>query len=98
MENIMKGAGTFAITLDNWDQVEEGVYAIAGSPKTVREKLEQHLPRLGTGNLLGLFQLGTLPEDLTRRSLELFAREVMPALRERFPDGKPMLETTGAVA
>ena len=32
-------------------------------------------------NLLGLFQLGTLPADLTRRNMELFAREVMPALK-----------------
>ena len=53
---------------------------------------------LGTGNLLGLFQLGTLPEDLTRRSLELFAQEVMPQLRERFPEGEPILEPAGAVA
>ncbi len=98
MENIMKGANTFAASLKTWDEVEEGVYAIVGSPKTVLEKLGQHLPRLGTGNLLGLFQLGTLPADLTRRSLELFAREVMPKLRERFPEGKPMLEPAGAVA
>ena len=98
MENIMKGAGTFAASLKTWEEVEEGVYAIIGSPKTVLAKLEKHLPRLGTGNLLGLFQLGTLPADLTRRSLELFAREVMPKLRERFPEGKPMLEPAGAVA
>jgi len=48
--------------------------------------------------LLGLFQLGTLPEDLTRRNLELFAREVMPRLRERFPEGKAMIEAKEAVA
>ena len=45
----------------------------------------------GTGNLLGLFQLGTLPADLTRRNLELFASEVMPRLKERFPEGQPIL-------
>ena len=33
------------------------------------------------GNLLGLFQLGTLPAADTRRNLELFATEVMPRLR-----------------
>jgi alkanesulfonate monooxygenase SsuD/methylene tetrahydromethanopterin reductase-like flavin-dependent oxidoreductase (luciferase family) len=98
MENILKGAGTFAIGLNTWDQVEEGVYAIVGSPETVYKKLEENLTRLGTGNLLGLFQLGTLPADLTKKNLELFAREVMPRLRERFPEGEPMLAAKEAVA
>ena len=33
------------------------------------------------GNLLVLCQFGTLPADLTRKSMELFAREVMPGLK-----------------
>ena len=93
MENILKGMGSFAINLKSWDEVEAGHYAIVGSPKTVAEKLEANLERLGTGNLLGLFQLGTLPADLTRTNMELFAREVMPQLRKRFPEGKPMLKS-----
>ena len=55
------------------------------------QKLVENIERLGTGNLLGLFQLGTLPADLTRRNLELFASEVMPRLKERFPEGQPIL-------
>ncbi len=93
MENILKGIGSFAINLKSWDEVEAGHYAIVGSPKTVAEKLEADLERLGTGNLLGLFQLGTLPADLTRTNMELFAHEVMPQLRKRFPEGKPMLKS-----
>jgi alkanesulfonate monooxygenase SsuD/methylene tetrahydromethanopterin reductase-like flavin-dependent oxidoreductase (luciferase family) len=92
LEGMMKGMGTFALALETWEEAMDGVYAIVGSPETVRERLEQNLARLGTGNLLGLFQLGTLPADLTRRNLELFATEVMPELRERFPEGKPMLD------
>src|SRR5260370_42095941 len=76
----------FRSNLDTWDQVVEGEYAIVGSPDTVYEKLVENLHRLGTGNLLGLFQLGTLPADKTRRNLELFATEVMPRLRKEFPD------------
>jgi alkanesulfonate monooxygenase SsuD/methylene tetrahydromethanopterin reductase-like flavin-dependent oxidoreductase (luciferase family) len=98
LENIMKGASTFALNLQSWDEVEEGRYAIVGSPDTVYEKLEESLATLGTGNLLGLFQLGTLPHDLTRRNLELFASDVMPRLRKRFPEGKPMLDPSRAVA
>jgi hypothetical protein len=97
LESIMKGAGTFALNLDSWDQVVEGQYAIVGSPDTVTALLTENLARLGTGNLLGLFQLGTLPADLTRRNLELFAREVMPRLRKEFPEGQPMARGTSSV-
>ncbi|QDU26795.1 hypothetical protein ETAA8_18780 [Anatilimnocola aggregata] len=34
------------------------------------------------GNLLGLFQIGTLPADLTKKNMTLFASEVMPALQK----------------
>jgi alkanesulfonate monooxygenase SsuD/methylene tetrahydromethanopterin reductase-like flavin-dependent oxidoreductase (luciferase family) len=80
-EGMMKGMGTFALSLKTWEEAMDGVYAVVGSPDTVYEKLEENLARLGTGNLLGLFQLGTLPAD-----------QVMPRLRQRFPDGEPMLD------
>ncbi len=63
-------------------KIEEGAYAIVGSPATVRDKLLEYGKQLGVGNLLGLFQLGTLPADLTRKNMTLFAEQVMPALRE----------------
>jgi alkanesulfonate monooxygenase SsuD/methylene tetrahydromethanopterin reductase-like flavin-dependent oxidoreductase (luciferase family) len=89
VENIIKGGATFAINLESWDQVVSGQYAIVGSPETVTEILTQNVERLGIGNLLGLFQLGTLPADDTRRNLELFAGEVLPKLRARFPEILP---------
>ncbi|MGH9170370.1 MAG: LLM class flavin-dependent oxidoreductase [Acidimicrobiales bacterium] len=92
LKGIMRGGATFAEFLKTWDQVVEGQYAIVGSPATVLDKLSENVERLGVGNLLGLFQLGTLPADDTRRSLDLFAAEVMPGLRERFPgsERKPL--------
>jgi alkanesulfonate monooxygenase SsuD/methylene tetrahydromethanopterin reductase-like flavin-dependent oxidoreductase (luciferase family) len=87
VENIMKNAGTFALNLESWEEVVEGQYAIVGSPETVTELLAANIERLGVGNLLGLFQLGTLPATDTRQSLELFATEVMPKLRASFPSG-----------
>jgi len=95
-ENIMKNAGTFALNLERWEDVIEGRYAVVGSPETVAEVLETEVERLGVGNLLGLFQLGTLPADDTRRSMELFGREVMPRLRARFP-AAATTAATGAV-
>jgi len=97
-ESILKGVGTFAINLRDWDEVEEGRYAIVGSPSTVAEKLAENLARLGAGNLLGLFQLGTLPDALVRKNLTLFAREVIPRLRAEFPEGAPVLREAAAAA
>ena len=71
----------FLSTVKDRKQIEEGAYAIVGSPATVKQKLLEYGQRLGVGNLLGLFQLGTLPGDLTRKNMQLFAREVMPALQ-----------------
>jgi alkanesulfonate monooxygenase SsuD/methylene tetrahydromethanopterin reductase-like flavin-dependent oxidoreductase (luciferase family) len=56
-------------------------YVIAGSPATVRDRLAAAQARIGYGLLVPFLQFASLPADLTRRNMELFAREVMPALR-----------------
>jgi len=86
----------FLIKVENRKQIEDGAYAIVGSPATVRDKLLEYGKRLGVGNLLGLFQLGTLPADLTRKNMELFAREVMPALQA--VKHAPLPEPVGVLA
>jgi alkanesulfonate monooxygenase SsuD/methylene tetrahydromethanopterin reductase-like flavin-dependent oxidoreductase (luciferase family) len=98
VENILKNATSFAERLDSWDDTVAGRYAIVGSPETVTELLIDSLEQLGTGNLLGLFQLGTLGADATKRNLELFGAEVMPKLRERFPEGARVLAEAAGVA
>lgn len=81
---ISRALGKFLSTVETREQVEQGVYAVVGSPATVRDKLQHYIQKLGVGNLLGLFQLGTLPGDLTRNSMTLFAENVLPALRNEF--------------
>jgi alkanesulfonate monooxygenase SsuD/methylene tetrahydromethanopterin reductase-like flavin-dependent oxidoreductase (luciferase family) len=81
---ISKALDKFLITVKTRQQIEEGAYALVGSPETVRDKLIHYIKHLGVGNLLGLFQLGTLPADLTRKNMTLFAEEVMPAVRREF--------------
>jgi alkanesulfonate monooxygenase SsuD/methylene tetrahydromethanopterin reductase-like flavin-dependent oxidoreductase (luciferase family) len=98
VENIVKNATSFAERLETWEDTVAGRYAIVGSPDTVTELLVDSLEQLGIGNLLGLFQLGTLGLSETRANLELFAEQVMPRLRERFPEGAPVLSSTAAVA
>jgi len=72
----------FLIEVKTRQEVEDGFYAVVGSPETVRDRLIELSGRLGFGNLLGLFQLGTLPADLTRKNMTMFAQEVMPQLRQ----------------
>ena len=54
---------------------------MVGSPSTVAERLTHYVQEHGIGTVLGLMQFGSLPADLTRRSMELFATEVMPKVR-----------------
>ena len=83
---LLQSVGSFMLEVDTWEQIEKGSYAIVGSPETVLDKLSHHIEELGVGYLLGLFQLGSLPDHLARRNLALFAEQVMPKLKERFPD------------
>ena len=53
-----------------------------GSAPPVKETLIGYVKEIGLGNLLALMQFGTLPADLTRRSMERFAESVMPDLKK----------------
>ena len=74
--------------------IEDGGYAMVGSAETVRQKMTEMLQELGCGNILGLFQLGTLPSHLTQKNMKLFAAEVMPQLRAEFGDVQTVSQTT----
>src|SRR5437867_1548651 len=69
------------------DFVEKG-YVIAGSPATVRDRLiEEVVKGLRVGNLMVLLQIGSMPHELTLKNIELFARAVLPHLRDIWDDG-----------
>ena len=56
--------------------------AVVGSPAAVTERLSQLYDQLGGfGQLIGLFAIGPATHEQVLRSTELFATEVMPALR-----------------
>jgi alkanesulfonate monooxygenase SsuD/methylene tetrahydromethanopterin reductase-like flavin-dependent oxidoreductase (luciferase family) len=77
MRSLTGGRG--ALTAD--ELIANGT-AVIGSPKTVRAGLEQMRDKTGFNILIGMFQFGILPDDLARRSLELFSTSVMPHLRD----------------
>jgi alkanesulfonate monooxygenase SsuD/methylene tetrahydromethanopterin reductase-like flavin-dependent oxidoreductase (luciferase family) len=64
-----------------WKNFVEDGYVVAGSPATVRDRLREILKTLRVGHLLLLLHFGSMPDDLTRKNMQLFAEEVMPALR-----------------
>lgn len=80
LKNVMQAkAQMFGdVTLDQ--AIELGLF-VCGSAATVRAALERYWSDMRFGNLLVMCQFGTLPGELTLRSMERFAREVMPALK-----------------
>jgi len=68
----------------NWDDLVRETVAF-GSPDTVARKIEA-MRAAGVGHVLCWMNFGGLPQERIRRSMELFAREVMPSFRsERVP-------------
>jgi alkanesulfonate monooxygenase SsuD/methylene tetrahydromethanopterin reductase-like flavin-dependent oxidoreductase (luciferase family) len=81
LKNVMKAKAEMFGDIAIEKAIDLGLF-VCGSPATVRSALENHWKEMRFGNLLVLCQFGTLPADLTRTNMELFAREVMPAVRK----------------
>jgi alkanesulfonate monooxygenase SsuD/methylene tetrahydromethanopterin reductase-like flavin-dependent oxidoreductase (luciferase family) len=69
----------YADRADFASEVERG-RVVVGSPGTVREQLAEYLDKSGANYVLGCFSFGGLPIDQILTSVDLFAKEVMPAL------------------
>ncbi|MFL6798885.1 MAG: LLM class flavin-dependent oxidoreductase [Xanthobacteraceae bacterium] len=70
--------GLYPPTFDELTAVENGV---AGSPATVRDFIAKESESSGANYILGWFAFGDMTLQESLRSIELFAREVMPAFR-----------------
>ena len=83
-EEAQKAAGE----LEWKDFIEQG-HVIAGSPETVRDQLIEAAKMLRVGHLMCLLHIGSMPKELTLKNTELFAKEVMPAVKNlwtEYPD------------
>jgi alkanesulfonate monooxygenase SsuD/methylene tetrahydromethanopterin reductase-like flavin-dependent oxidoreductase (luciferase family) len=69
-----------SIGKDQQAQIYHGVQSW-GSPETIVEKLRQRREIVGDFELAVIARYGSLPRTKVRASLELFGREVVPALR-----------------
>jgi alkanesulfonate monooxygenase SsuD/methylene tetrahydromethanopterin reductase-like flavin-dependent oxidoreductase (luciferase family) len=71
-----------------WKQLIDEGYVIAGSPDTVRERMEDLIKGLRVGHVFCLLHNGNMPDWKTRHSTRLFAEKVMPGLRDVWPEWK----------
>ena len=67
------------------DFFERG-FVVVGSPKTVREQLLDGIKELRMGHLLALLHFGSMPTELCKSNIDLFAREVLPYLKDQWDD------------
>jgi alkanesulfonate monooxygenase SsuD/methylene tetrahydromethanopterin reductase-like flavin-dependent oxidoreductase (luciferase family) len=69
-----------------WQQLVDGGFVIAGSPETVRQRMEEMIKQLRIGTVFCLLHMGNMPNWKTRHSTTLFAEQVMPHLRNQWPE------------
>jgi alkanesulfonate monooxygenase SsuD/methylene tetrahydromethanopterin reductase-like flavin-dependent oxidoreductase (luciferase family) len=70
----------------SWKEMVEGGYIIAGSPETVRQRMEEMIKGLRVGNVFCLMHIGDMPKEKSMYSTQLFAEKVIPKLRNIFPE------------
>src|SRR5271167_2145784 len=61
-----------------WKDLIEGGHVIAGSPETVRQRMEDMIKGLHVGNIFCLMHVGNMPTEKCMYSTKLFADKVMP--------------------
>jgi alkanesulfonate monooxygenase SsuD/methylene tetrahydromethanopterin reductase-like flavin-dependent oxidoreductase (luciferase family) len=78
-------AGALFSTL-TWKDMVEGGHIIAGSPETVRQRMEELIKSLHVGHIFCLLHIGDMPAEKAMYSSKLFAEKVMPKLRGLLPE------------
>jgi alkanesulfonate monooxygenase SsuD/methylene tetrahydromethanopterin reductase-like flavin-dependent oxidoreductase (luciferase family) len=85
---------TISLSQDYDESIEDGSL-IVGGPDRVRNTLVEQTRRCGQNYLVLKLAFGSLTHAQEMRSLELFRREVMPALREACPPLPAMAAPVG---
>ena len=81
MQGVMAAKQQVAVGARDIDAVMASGMFLCGSPQTIRDQLKRHQQEIGFGQVLSMLQFGTLPADLTRKNIELYAHEVIAPLR-----------------
>lgn len=64
-----------------FEQMREKGFIVCGDPDYVTQWLKNDMQIAGYGHFLGMFHVGNLPHEKVMKSKQLFAEQVMPALR-----------------
>src|SRR5262249_61675481 len=65
----------------DFDLCQREGLTIVGDPDHVVREIQAQARDLGVGELVGLFQFGSLPHALAQKNIRLFAEKVLPALK-----------------
>lgn len=65
-----------------FDELDRGGYILVGSASTVADRLQEIRRQLDFGIFVFAGRVGDMPREKAYKSMELFAREVMPRVRE----------------
>jgi probable LLM family oxidoreductase len=83
MNRIGRERGWGAVTRDHFESEASPHGALyAGSPETVAQKIAAAMRTLGADRFDLKYSNGTLPHEVMMRSIELYATEVVPRVRE----------------
>lgn len=75
----------------SYEELLDRQYILVGTPESVAEKLAFYTDELGAGIHVGSsMQVGTMPNHLVEKNMQLFAEEVMPHFRP--PGNQPAWE------
>jgi len=69
-------------------------WLLFGTPESVQRKLDRLLDQTGITYLNGVFAIGRMSSDKVRASMELFAKEVIPAFRNKVGRASPAIRST----
>ena len=69
-----------------WGELIESGRVIAGSPETVRQRMEDLIKGLRVGNVFCLMQMGDMPKDQVQHSTRLFAETGHAQVANIFPE------------
>lgn len=81
-----------------FEQMRHDGFILCGDPEWITRWLEQDMRGARYGHFLGMFHVGNIAHNRVVKSKELFARYVMPALKDINQDEAPAAEPAAARA
>ncbi|MFB5189819.1 LLM class flavin-dependent oxidoreductase [Alicyclobacillus fastidiosus] len=84
MQSVLKAKGA-ATRYKRYEELIESGYAVVGNPDTVLRSLREMAERAGAGIIVPMMQFGTMTHAQVIKSMERFAENVLPGLKEFLP-------------